>query len=203
VPLQGEELEAFLEKERASQEKTAAQAAQRAQHAQAMLEADADDSDTDSDEEDEEDEVERALGGDMLDLADGLSAPAAGEPGGGAVSRKKSRTGAGIENDWGMDGDEGLSRAMLSFDIYLKGNVSRATSFFKAADGQQRERFRMFPYVERKRRVDEYGETVDVGMWLRKGKVLEEAEKEGTEVVRQAEEETKVRVKFLLTRDRH
>jgi cleavage and polyadenylation specificity factor subunit 2 len=32
----------------------------------------------------------------------------------------------------------------------------------------------MFPYVEKKRRVDEYGETVDVGMWLRKGKVLEE-----------------------------
>jgi len=32
----------------------------------------------------------------------------------------------------------------------------------------------MFPYVEKKRRVDSYGETVDVGMWLRKGKALEE-----------------------------
>jgi cleavage and polyadenylation specificity factor subunit 2 len=57
--------------------------------------------------------------------------------------------------------------------------------------------FRMFPYVERKRKVDAYGETIDVANWLRKGKVLEE---EGeSEEVREAkrkkaeEEEAKVR----------
>lgn len=55
------------------------------------------------------------------------------------------------------------------------------------------QRFRMFPYVEKKRRVDEYGETIDVGMWLRKGKVFEE-EAETEEVKdwrRKAEEDDK------------
>src|SRR6266508_4999263 len=82
---------------------------------------------------------------------------------------------------------------MLSFDIYLKGNVSKATSFFK--NPGHGPRFRMFPYVEKKRRVDDYGETVDVGMWLRKGRALEE-EAESEEVKdykrKAAEEESKV-----------
>jgi cleavage and polyadenylation specificity factor subunit 2 len=54
----------------------------------------------------------------------------------------------------------------------------------------------MFPYVEKKRRVDEYGETVDVGMWLRKGKILEEdAERDATKEdirLKQLEEDAKV-----------
>ncbi|THH11733.1 hypothetical protein EW145_g469 [Phellinidium pouzarii] len=41
--------------------------------------------------------------------------------------------------------------------------------------GAQQQKFRMFPYVERRRRVDTYGEILDVGMWLRKGKIFEEA----------------------------
>ncbi|KAJ6628813.1 beta-lactamase-like protein [Mycena sp. CBHHK59/15] len=76
----------------------------------------------------------------------------------------------------------------------LEGNVSKATSFFKNVGGQT-QRFRMFPYVEKKRRVDEYGETIDVGMWLRKGKVFEEeAETDETKDFKrrkQAEEEAK------------
>ena len=59
----------------------------------------------------------------------------------------------------------------------------------------------MFPYVEKKRRVDEYGETLDVGMWLRKGKALEEdAESEEVKEAkrRKAEEETKVTICLLL-----
>ena len=77
---------------------------------------------------------------------------------------------------------------MLSFDIYLKGNVSRAVSFFKSA-GKENQRFRMFPYVEKKRRVDEYGEVLDVAMWVRRRKIMG---KEAKERKRQ-EEEAKVR----------
>ena len=163
VPLQGAELEAYQEKERAVKEKEAAQQAALARN-QRMLEADEDDSDSDTDSDAEEDEVRQALEGDLMD-GDGDSNED------GSRWRKADR-GAG-DVDWGIDGDEGLTKQFLSYDIYLKGNVSKSTSFFKSVGGQTT-RFRMFPYVEKKRRVDEYGETVDVGMWIRKGKVLEE-----------------------------
>ena len=100
--------------------------------------------------------------------------------------------------DW-LDGDEGLTKQLLSFDIYLKGNVSKSTFFFKNAG--QTQRFRMFPYVEKKRRVDDYGETIDVGMWLRKGKALEEeAESEDVKDYKRrtlAEEDAKVSIALL------
>ncbi|KIK04662.1 hypothetical protein K443DRAFT_675681 [Laccaria amethystina LaAM-08-1] len=184
VPLQGAELEAHLREERVAKEKEAAHQAALARN-QRMLEADEDDSDSDLDSDaDEEAEVRQALGGDMMDTDDGE----------GGVGRVRQMD-KGIDGaDWALDGDEGLTKQLLSFDIYIKGNVSKATSFFKNS-GSQTQRFRMFPYVEKKRRVDEYGETIDVGMWLRKGKVLEE-EAESDEVKdykrrTQAEEEAK------------
>ncbi|KAF7985231.1 hypothetical protein HWV62_7878 [Athelia sp. TMB] len=179
VPLQGAELEAFQEKERAVKDKKAAHQAEMARN-QRMLEADEDDSDSDSDSDDE-DEVARALDDDTMDIADnGIGAADAGR------RRKGDRGGDGA--DWVMDGDEGLTKQLLSYDIYIKGNVSKATTFFKSAGGQT-QRFRMFPYVEKKRRVDEYGETIDIGMWLRKGKVLaEDAESEETKEAQQRQE---------------
>ncbi|KAJ7781055.1 beta-lactamase-like protein [Mycena metata] len=184
VPLQGAELEAHLQKERAVKEKEAAHQAQLAR-SQRMLEADEDESDSDSDSDaDEEDEVREALEGENMDT-DG--------PGDGAGKKRKAEK-ALDGTDWGLDGDEGLTKQLLSFDIYLKGNVSKATSFFKNVGGQT-QRFRMFPYVEKKRRVDEYGETVDVAMWLRKGRVFEEeAETDETKDFKrrkQAEDEAK------------
>src|ERR1700722_952264 len=183
VPLQGAELEAYRHNERLAREKEAAQQAALARN-QRMLEADEDDSDFESDSDDEdEEEVNRALGGDAMDTS--------GE-GEGSDRRKGDKSG---EGDWGMDGDEGLTKQLLSYDIYLKGNVSKANTFFKNVGGQA-QRFRMFPYVEKKRRVDEYGETIDVGMWLRKGKVFEEdAENEETKDLKkkqQAEDDAKV-----------
>ncbi|KAJ7638939.1 beta-lactamase-like protein [Roridomyces roridus] len=181
VPLQGAELEAYLQKERAVKEKEAAHQAQLAR-SQRMLEADEDesDSDSDSDSQDEEDEVIQALEDDLM--------------GGEEVSKKRKADKALDGADWGLDGDEGLTKQLLSFDIYLKGNVSKATSFFKNVGGQA-QRFRMFPYVEKKRRVDDYGETVDVAMWLRKSRVFEEeAETDETKDFKkrkQAEEEAK------------
>ncbi|KAG6821557.1 hypothetical protein H0H93_000066 [Arthromyces matolae] len=163
VPLQGAELEDYLAKERAVKEKEAAHQAALARN-QRMLEADEDDSDSDSDSDAEEDEVRQALEDDMGDLDGDLKNE-------GERRRKTDRNTGDV--DWGIDGDEGLTKQFLSFDIYLKGNVSKANTFFKSIGGHTT-RFRMFPYVEKKRRVDEYGETIDVGMWLRKGKVLEE-----------------------------
>ena len=96
-----------------------------------------------------------------------------------------------------MDADDS-ARQMLSFDIYLKGNVSRAASFFKSA-GKENQRFRMFPYVEKKRRVDEYGEVIDVAMWVRRGKIMEEeAEDEEAKDRKRLDEESKVCTSSLL-----
>ncbi|KAK4705180.1 cleavage and polyadenylation specificity factor subunit 2, partial [Phenoliferia sp. Uapishka_3] len=50
-----------------------------------------------------------------------------------------------------------------SFDIYVKG------AFAKRAVVGGLERWRMFPVVERKRRVDAYGEAIDVEGWLKRG----------------------------------
>ncbi|TFY62810.1 hypothetical protein EVG20_g6565 [Dentipellis fragilis] len=62
--------------------------------------------------------------------------------------------------------------------------------------GKESQRFRMFPYIEKKRRVDEYGEVVDVGMWLRKGKIMEEeAESDEVKERRRKEEEAKKAVR--------
>ncbi|KIL70193.1 hypothetical protein M378DRAFT_96579 [Amanita muscaria Koide BX008] len=173
VPLQGAELEAYLQKERAAKEKEAAQQAALARN-QRVLEADEDESDSESDSDAEEDEVRQALRDDIedteMDTIVGNEHP---------THRKK--VDRGLDGaDWGLDADEGLTKQLLSYDIYLKGNVSKATSFFKTT-GTHAQRFRMFPYVEKKRRVDEYGETIDVGMWLRKGKAFEE-EAEGDEL---------------------
>lgn len=184
VPLSGIELEMYQQKEKAAREKEAAQQAAMAR-SQIMLEADEDDSESDEDSDaDEDDEIGHGI--EAMDMGpDGL-----GENKNGSKKRKADK---GLDGtDW-LDGDEGLTKQLLSFDIYLKGNVSKATSFFKNAG--QGPRFRMFPYVEKKKRVDDYGETIDVGMWLRKGKALEE-EAESEEVKdykrKAAEEESKV-----------
>lgn len=168
-----------------------------------MLEADEDDSDSDSDSDaSDEDEVRQTLGDDdPMDTSPDQPSGDGVEP--DITTKRRSRKGekGGDGNDWTMDGDEGLTKQLLSFDIYLKGNVSKATSFFKSAGGQT-QRFRMFPYVEKKRRVDDYGETIDVGMWLRKGKVLEE-DAESEEVkemkkLKQMEDDAKVHNSFFL-----
>ncbi|KAI0082444.1 hypothetical protein K474DRAFT_1611456 [Panus rudis PR-1116 ss-1] len=193
VPLQGAELEEYLKKEKVAKEQEAARKAAQ-ERSQRILEADEGESDTDEEEDsDEENEVERALGDDIMDTTEEVHSPLSGFAG-DKPRRKSAKRRDADGNDWdvGID-DDGLTKHILSYDIYLKGNQSKTTSFFKSADGQT-QRFRMFPYIEKKRRVDEYGETVDVGMWLRKGKALEE-EAESEEVKemkrRKAEEETK------------
>ena len=186
VPLSGIELEIYQQKEKATREKEAAQQAAMARNRR-MLEADADDTDSESDSDGEDDdEVRHALGEDAMDTDDESVTE------GKAKDRKRTADKGLDSTDW-LDGDEGLTKQLLSFDIYLKGNVSKSTSFFKNVGHGPR--YRMFPYVEKKKRVDDYGETVDVGMWLRKGKALEEeAESEEMKDYKRkaAEEESKV-----------
>ena len=159
-----------------------------------MLEADEGESESDSDSDsDDENEVEQALADEDMDTD---------VPQGSKPRRRGGKRRDEDGTDWGgfgLDADDGLNKQMLSYDIYLKGNVSKATSFFKSAEGQT-QRFRMFPYVEKKRRVDEYGETVDVETWLRKGKALEEDTEtdEVREAKRLAEEEAKASLFVIL-----
>jgi cleavage and polyadenylation specificity factor subunit 2 len=178
IPLQGQELEDYLAKERAAKEKEAAQQAAIVRN-QRMLEADEDVSDSDSDSdmsERDDDEDSKAM-----DTGDDFDQP-----------RRLD------DVDW----DESLTKQLVSFDIYIKGNVSKSTSFFKGSTTTTTQRFRMFPYIERKRKIDEYGETVDVGMWLRKGKVLEQdAQDEDAKEengVQEVEDEAKVRIHELI-----
>ncbi|KAI0650230.1 beta-lactamase-like protein [Trametes meyenii] len=195
IPLQGAELEEFLAKERIAKEKEAAQQAALAR-TQRMLEADEGQSDSDSDDEnsdsddDDENEVERTLGEDLMDTTEDLKRSREGPNVSSRSSgkRKRGESGGADGVEWALGDDDGVTR--ISFDIYLKGNVAKATSFFKSAEGQT-QRFRMFPYVEKRRKVDEYGETLDVGMWLRKGRVLEEdaEDEEAKEAKRRKEEE--------------
>ena len=191
VPLQGAELEEFLQKERQEKEKEAAHKAVQ-ERKERMLEADEDDDD-DSDSEDdseEENEVE-------MQLAGGIDVDEGGKPDSRLIRRKSSGVGGpgglGVSDEWDTAEDGTLSKH-LSFDIYLKGNVSKSTSFFKSADGQTSQRFRMFPYIEKKRRVDEYGETIDVALWLRRDKVFQhEGRDEEKEKKRVLDEDTRVR----------
>ncbi|KAI6130362.1 beta-lactamase-like protein [Pisolithus croceorrhizus] len=154
VPLQGAELEAYLAKERAAKEKEAAHQAAIVRN-QRVLEADEDESDEESDSDSEEEEVERALDDDDDEMDDFRT----------IAKHDKTEDNA----DWGGDMDDGLTKTLLSFDIYLKGNCRWPNS--------------PFPYVP-----STTGETIDVGMWLRKGKETEEV-KEAKR--KQAEEEDK------------
>jgi cleavage and polyadenylation specificity factor subunit 2 len=113
VPLAGAELEAHLAQERATKERETAHKAALAR-SQRMLEADEEESDSEaSDSEDDEANIDKALA--VKDSA-GL-----GEGG----------------MDWSLlDSDDIQPRTQqLSFDIFLKGNVSKATSFFKPVAG--------------------------------------------------------------------
>ena len=128
VALQGAEIEAHLQKEGVVKGKEPAHQAVMA-HNQWMLEVDEDESDSDSDSD--EDQVEQVLGNDLMDISGGADEDGDNHAGG---RRKGDKSGDRV--DWTMDGDEGLMKQLLSYHIYLKGNVLRVTSFFKSAGGQ-------------------------------------------------------------------
>lgn len=172
VALEGEELEAHqaaiaLAKEQELAKKTAQERSKR------MLEAD--DLESDSDDSDASDAD--------MELGDLTGVDHDGNNGAG--NELDSRRIPGIGNAF-LEGEDART---TSFDIYVKGQQTRSTGFFRAGGNQANgggvgggERFRMFPFVERKgRKVDVYGEMLDLGQWLRKGREIEE-ETESEEV---------------------
>ena len=186
VPLEGEELRVYLQAEQAEKEKQAQQRALLAR-SRRRLEADEDDDSSDSDSDSDSDEEQDEFGTLPVGKIDGGGIA---EP--GSLGRKRAHGVAfAIEdgNVSGRGGANGLQDAngregdmanQVSFDIYLKGNASRATSFFGAKPNQEGPfgvgiRYRLFPVVERKRRVDGYGETVDVARWLSRRRQIEAA----------------------------
>lgn len=170
----GAELEAHLEAERLVKEREAAQQAA-VDRSRRMLEADDLDSDSDSDDDSESGEA-----------ADGIIIP--------RLRAKDANANASALAGVGEDG-----KLQMSFDIYVKGQQTRLTrggaggggvdggggGGGAGGGGGEMSRFRMFPFLERRgRKVDDYGEGLDVGQWVRKGREIEE---EGeTEDVREA-----------------
>jgi len=90
----------------------------------------------------------------------------------------------------GNDARGGDSEIQMSFDIFVKGQQMRVTRGKEDQGG----RYRMFPYMERRgKKVDAYGETLDVGQWVRKGREIEEEgeTKEVSDAKKKKEEEGK------------
>jgi len=56
----------------------------------------------------------------------------------------------------------------MSFDIFLQGHASRDEGLH----------YRMFPFIERKRKVDGYGESIDTARWLSRRRRLEAEQEE-------------------------
>lgn len=81
-----------------------------------------------------------------------------------AIAVARTLMGAGPSWDEFVDEKE-----PMAFDIYVKGGS--ATRFC----GGRTQTFRMFPVIERRRKVDGYGEVVDVDGWLKRGDAVDEA----------------------------
>lgn len=75
--------------------------------------------------------------------------------------------------DWTMGETEDAALKQMSFDIYVKGHQTKTSNFFKTSDTGA-PRYRLFPFVEKRRRFDDFGEVIDVSAWLRKGRALDQ-----------------------------
>ncbi|GAA5822558.1 hypothetical protein JCM11251_006378 [Rhodosporidiobolus azoricus] len=165
VYLEGEELKAHEAAEREAADLAAKQQAA-LERSRRLLNADAGgDSDSDSDASDAEADVaeEAAQEEDVV-------APVRRRRIGGFTG------GAGAWDEF-LDADAVAGQAGgQSFDIYVRG--SYGVRKIVGGDGPTAglPRFRMFPVVERKRRVDAYGEAIDVEGWMRRGLEGEETE---------------------------
>lgn len=197
VVLEGEELTSYLEEQRAAEEKDARRR-EMAERSRRMMQADDDD-----DSEDSEDEGADAAA--FEDAQEDSMIPLS----------KRARVGgfAGGAGPWDefLDPLSKESRSTAtgggqSFDIYVKGSFAQRS----ATDETTLARFRMFPVVERKRRVDVYGESIDIEGWMRRGMddESEEAKAEKAAVAAaaaaavqaaRAEEDTEEEVRHLIS----
>ncbi|BGP18072.1 hypothetical protein JCM10213_008391 [Rhodosporidiobolus nylandii] len=188
--LEGAELEAHLEAERLAAELAEKQAAA-LERSRRMLQAnEAGESDDDSDASDAEAEADVAE-----EAADEQVAP---------VRRRRLGGFAGGAGAW----DEFLDTTTAAeggaqqqpgqgqtFDIYVRGSYGLRKADY-GTSGNNLPRFRMFPVAERRRRVDAYGEQIDVEGWMRRAAEGEELESpEAVLGKRQREEEEELEKK--------
>lgn len=174
--LAGEELEEHLQREQEAAELAAKHQAV-LERSRRMLHAADEGGESDSDSDDD--------AGVGSDAEEDAAAPAPRRRVGGFTG------GAGAWDEF-LDATTLVGRAGgQTFDIYIKGSYG-----VRRAEGGGAARFRMFPVVERKRRVDAYGEAIDVDGWLMRGveddpfnKKMLEAQREQQEGKRKREEE--------------
>lgn len=140
------ELEKYRENEKLAKEKATAEKAAEARKQQMREEEEAQPSDSDSDPSDDSESED-----------------------GGVMEMKKQMEGM----DWTAGEQEDVALKQMSFDIYVKGHLTKAANFFKKDDASA-PRLRLFPFVEKRRRFDDFGEVIDVSAWLRKGRVLDQ-----------------------------
>ncbi|WRT67711.1 uncharacterized protein IL334_004683 [Kwoniella shivajii] len=111
------------------------------------------------------DRSKRMLEADDLDESESEGSEDGEEADGIIVRRRDENVNA---NAFAGDGEDVKT---MSFDIYVKGQQMRVN---RGVPGEMT-RFRMFPFLERKgRKVDAYGEGLDIGQWVRKGREIEE-----------------------------
>ncbi|KAG8856093.1 hypothetical protein FRB91_001267 [Serendipita sp. 411] len=145
IPLQGEELEQFRENQKLEREQAAARKAVAARQQQ-IRDEEVESSESGSEDSDDSGSGEEATA-EIQDQMEGV--------------------------DWTTLDQEETGLKHQSFDIYLKGHQLKTSNFFKSQESGA-PRFRMFPFVERKRRFDDFGEIIDVSSWLRKGKIMDQ-----------------------------
>lgn len=198
--LTGDELEEYFANEKAKNE-----TARALEREAIIVQADAESSEDESSDEEDEDSDEEGLFGEANgEMGDGV--PDAGpmaEPGDAVASiRRKNKKAreemAYMKMQMALDDEfqtvSGTSGRIQIFDTYLKDTGVRNRSFFKASDYNKSEKtaqhqlngktkFKMFSHFDRRRNVDIYGEEIDIGTWLRKGKELENQQNQDEEVV--------------------
>ncbi|GAA6030255.1 hypothetical protein JCM8097_009012 [Rhodosporidiobolus ruineniae] len=169
VYLEGDELEAYLAAEQEAAD-LAAKQQEALERSRRMLHADAADSDSDSDASDAEADVAEEANG-AADDGDEEMKPVRRRRVGGFTG------GAGAWDEF-LDADAmaGQAPGGQSFDIYVRGSYGVRKLLGGDGPGANLPRYRMFPVVERRRRVDAYGEQIDVEGWMRRGLEGEEAE---------------------------
>ncbi|CAO1622599.1 unnamed protein product [Sympodiomycopsis kandeliae] len=207
VPLQGAELETHLEEERVKKQKEEHHKAMMVRSRRRQLEADDDDEDSDSDSDSDADGESESDGDELEGMAviEGMQARR------DRKRRRRRGQGEGEGESGGVEqGNEPTLHQpedfTLSHDIYLRGNASRMTNFFsntghkkgsKQDDTEEESRrrhgvgirYRAFPIVEKRKRVDGYGEVIDTERWIYRGRREARQEEERLQKEQQAREE--------------
>lgn len=221
VVLQGEELMTYLEEQRAVKEKEQ-KAKAMAERNRRMMEADDANASSDSDDssDDDDDLADKSAKKEAAEAAEadeeagkgagtGLGPGAYAEPG-SVPSARFGRKGAmttATGGAWDEFLDDSRGATTGGFDIYVRRSTGNDVLQPMSAPNQMQLRYRMFPFFERRRKVDGYGEAIDIEGWKTRGKAPEEIEavlaaENGVlgKRKRQEEEEEQVSLAWLMKR---